>query len=231
MFMSRPTKSTIIDITSINEKIYNLIKQRIINYEYPPGHKITVKELQDELGVSNSPIKDALFRLVGEELVEISSRRGTFVKDVTAQDVIEIDQTRTIIETGSVELLVKKITNQEIENLEKLYQATLMEGEEFDYTTFMERDNRFHLAIVEITGNQRLVNIFKRLNGHMQVVRFRYPRKPKKKLPWTDNDHQEILNAIKARDADRVRRCLIEHRMKTKSAFLDEWFGGNNGSH
>jgi len=230
MFMSTPNKSTIIDITSINEKIYNLIKQRIINYEFPPGHKITVKKLQDELGVSNSPIKDALFRLVGEELVEITSRRGTFVKDVTVQDVIEIDETRTIIETGAVELSVKKITDQEIENLEKLYQATLMEGEEFDYKIFMERDNSFHLAIVEMAGNQRLVNIFKRLNGHMQVVRFRYARKPKKKLSWTDSDHKEILNAIKARDTDRIRRCIIEHRMKTKTAFLDE-FGGGNGSH
>ncbi len=229
--MSKPNKSTIIDITSINEKIYNLIKQRIINYEYPPGHKITVKELQDELGVSNSPIKDALFRLVGEELVEISSRRGSFVKDVTDRDVIEIDQTRTIIETGAVELSVKKITDQEIENFEKLYQATLMELEEFDYKAFMERDNQFHLAIVEMTCNQRLVNIFKRLNGHMQIVRFRYRKKPKKRLPWTDSDHQEILNTIKARDPDRVKRCLIEHRMKTKSAFLEEGFDGDNGSH
>ena len=229
--MPNPNKSTIIDITSINEKIYNLIKQRIINYEYAPGHKITVKKLQDELGVSNSPIKDALFRLVGEELVEISSRRGIFVKDVTARDVIEIDETRTIIETGSVELWVKKITDQDIEDFEKLYHETLMGDEEFGYQTFMERDNRFHLAIVEMTGNQRLVNIFKRLNGHMQIVRFRYDRKPKKKLPWTDSDHQEILNAIKARDPDRLRKCLIEHRMKTKSAFLDEGFGGDNGSH
>ena len=95
----------------------------------------------------------------------------------------------------------------------------------------MEIDNRFHLAIVEMTGNQRLVNIYKRLNGHMQIVRFRYRKKQKTRLPWTDSDHLEILNAIKARDTDRVKRCLIEQRMKTKSAFLEEGFDGDNRSH
>lgn len=80
---------TTIDITNINEKIYNLIKTRITHLEYPPGYQINIKKLQDELGVSSSPIKDALFRLVGEELLEINPRKGTFVKDVLEKDILE----------------------------------------------------------------------------------------------------------------------------------------------
>jgi DNA-binding GntR family transcriptional regulator len=76
-------QNPIIDITNINEKVYDLIKKRIVDLEYPPGSKINIRQLQEELNVSNSPIKDALFRLAGEGMVDIDSRRGTsYIADV-----------------------------------------------------------------------------------------------------------------------------------------------------
>ena len=75
------TRSTI-DTTNINEKVYTLLKQRIIFREYPPGHKLNIRELQNELGVSNSPIKHALFKLAGEDFIEIlPSDADAFVRN------------------------------------------------------------------------------------------------------------------------------------------------------
>ena len=94
--------SPLIDVTNINEKVYLLIKQNIIKFVYPPGHNLNITELKETLGVSPTPIKDALFKLAGEGLVVIYPRRGTYVKDITAEDIHEIIQTRLILETAVI---------------------------------------------------------------------------------------------------------------------------------
>jgi DNA-binding GntR family transcriptional regulator len=213
-------KEPILDITNINEKVYGLIRKRIIHLEYPPGYQINVRKLQDELHVSNSPIKDALFRLAGEGMVEITSRRGTFVKEVTERDIYEIAEVRRILETGAIDLIAGRITEEEIEELEALYKETLIGKSEFDYDLYMEKDKDFHLGIMGLTGNQRLLDIYRQMNAHLQIVRFRYARQAKKKLPWTDRDHENILKALKERDGERAKRAMEEHLLRARDTFL-----------
>lgn len=215
-------KHTVIDITNINEKIYELIKKRITHLEYPPGYQITIRALQNELGVSNSPIKDALFRLAGEGLVEITSRKGTYVIDITERDIYEIEAVRAIIEMGAVELVARTITDEQLKRLEELYKETLIPSDAFEYSIFMEKDNRFHLEILKLTHNQRLVDIYKRLNPHLQIVRFQFARNRTQPLPWTHQDHREILEALRQRDPDKAKDAIRRHREKARDAFLDK---------
>lgn len=210
-----------IDITNINEKIYNLIKERIIHFEYPPGFQITIRKLQDELGVSNSPIKDALFRLAGEGLVEITSRKGTFVKDISEKDLYEIEQVRAIIETGAADLIARTITDKQLDRLEALYRETLIPDDDFEYSKFMEKDSRFHLEIIKMACNQRLLDVYKQLNAHVHITRFQYARNRKKPLPWTHQDHHDILKAFKLRDHRKVKQAIQDHRVKARDAFLE----------
>ena len=210
-----------IDITNINEKIYNLIKERITHYEYPPGFQINIRKLQAELGVSNSPIKDALFRLAGEGLVEITSRRGTFVKDISKKELYEIEEFRTILEIGAVDIIAKTITNKQLSRLESLYKETLVPEDDFDYANFMEKDSRFHLEIIKMTNNLRLVDVYKQLNAHVHITRFQYARNRKKPLPWTHKDHQNILTALKLKDPEKAKKAIQSHRVRARDAFLE----------
>ncbi len=213
-------REPVIDITNLNEKVYELIKSRIITLKSPPGCQINVRKLQDELGVSNSPIKSALFRLAGEGMVEISSRRGAFVKDITERDMYEVEEARIVLEIGAVEIIAEKITDDQLERLERLFKDTLFDDEEHDYKLFMEKDNLFHLEIIKLTDNQRLLDMYKRLNAHMQIVRFRFTRGRSKRLPWTDQDHRNILDALKSRDATKAKTFIKEHRLKARETFL-----------
>lgn len=214
-------KKAPIDITNINEKIYNLIKERITHVEYPPGFQINIRKLQVELGVSNSPIKDALFRLAGEGLVEITSRKGTFVKDISEKDLYEIEVFRTILEIGAVDLIAKTITDKQLSRLKDLYKETLIPEEEFEYANFMEKDNRFHFEIIKMTNNQRLVDVYKQLNAHVHITRFQYARNRKKPLPGTHEDHRHILMALKRKDPERAKKAIQSHRVKARDAFLE----------
>lgn len=212
----------LIDTTNINEKVYQLLRERIIYRKYPPGYKLTIRELQDTFGVSNSPIKDALFRLAGEGFLEITSRKGTFVKNVTLQDVLEIEQTRIIIETGAVEIVVQNITDEKLANLETLYERTLMRGIKFDYIAFMERDFEFHKEIIKTTYNNKLIQIYNQLNAHLQIARYRVAHNIKKRLPWTNSDHRAILKALRLKDPQRAKKAITEHRVKARNVFMEK---------
>jgi len=213
-------ETSIIDVTNINEKVYDLLKRRIIDLEYPPGYRINVRDLQKELGVSNSPIKDALFRLAGEGMVDISSRKGTYVRDINEDDIREIDEVRIVLEMGAVEMIAPRITEEQLTVLEILYKETLFKGADFNYKKFMEKDLRFHQEIINLTNNRRLAEIYNRLNAHMQIVRFQSARRRKAPLPWTNKDHRSILKALKERDPEKAKRLIKEHRVKARDAFL-----------
>jgi DNA-binding GntR family transcriptional regulator len=214
------SKTGIIDITNINEKVYELIKARIIRRDYPPGHQISIRKLQDELGVSNSPIINALFRLSGEGLVEITSRKGTYVKDITERDIYEIEELRIILECGAVDTVARKITDEQVDLLERRYAETLIPERSFDYTTFMEKDSLFHLEIIKLANNQRLIETYKRLNAHIQIARFEFAKQRKKPLPWTHRDHLGIIDALKQRDPEKAKQAIVSHRVKARDAFL-----------
>jgi DNA-binding GntR family transcriptional regulator len=213
-------KKPLIDITNINEKVYELIKSRIICRDYPPGFQINIRKLQDELGVSNSPIINSLFRLSGEGLVEITSRKGTYVKDITEKDIHEIEEFRIILECGAVDIIAGRITDEQLEMLERRYKETLIPERSFDYTKFMQKDSLFHLEIMKLADNQRLIDTYKRLNAHIQIARFEFVKQRKKPLPWTHRDHLEIISALKQRDPEKAKQAIVNHRVKARDAFL-----------
>lgn len=212
----------IIDTTNINERVYDFLKESIVEMKYPPGHRINIQELKNELGVSQTPIKDALFRLVGEGMVEISSRRGTYVKDITDQDICEAAEARIIIETGAVEIIAQRITDEQLLELEQLYKNTLFETSEFDYYEFMKRDSEFHLGIIKLVNNSRVLQMYEQLNSHMQIVRFRAAKYNANPLSWTQQDHLDILKSLKKRDTEKAKEAIRQHCFKARDALINE---------
>lgn len=207
---------------NINKKIYHLLKERIIHLTYPPGYRINSRQLKKELNVSQTPLKDALMRLSGEGLIEICSRSGTYVRNITAKDIREIADTRIILESGAIDTVARQITDEQLEKLRFLYKATLLDEDEFDYTQFMIRDNEFHLFIMKLANNDILYDIYNKLNAHMQIVRFKYSNRNSKKLAWTDRDHEDILNALEMRDPDRAKAAMRRHLTTARDAFLKQ---------
>jgi DNA-binding GntR family transcriptional regulator len=204
---------TTIDITNINEKIYNLVKARIISFEYPPGYQINIKKIQDELGISSSPIKDAIFRLVGEELLEINPRRGTFVKDVTEKDILENEQFRTILEVGAVDIIAETITNKQISLLERRHRELAKQN---TFGTFMEKDQQFHLDIIVMTKNQKLITAYSNLNSHQKIIRFKFSRYQPRPFALTIQDHFKILDALRNRDSEKAKQAIRNHRINAR---------------
>jgi GntR family transcriptional regulator, rspAB operon transcriptional repressor len=217
--------SQLIDVTNINEKVYQLIKQNIIKFIYPPGHNLNINELKDALGVSPTPIKDALFKLAGEGLVVIYPRKGTYVKDVTGEDIHEIIQTRLILETAVVADIANRISDEQLQILEGFYQKGLSikvdQDNIDDYKAFMESDSQFHLSFFLFWGNKRVTEIYRNLNAHMQIARYRLMHHTRSKNPWTDQEHREILTALQERNTARAQEAVRRHLVRLEKACLE----------
>ena len=212
--MAAEEQTTLIDVSNINEKVYNFIKSNITNYNYPPGYNLNLNQLSELLGVSPTPIKDALFRLAGEGLVEIARRKGTYVKDVTLEDIHEILQIRIILETAAVEAITASLTDEQIGRFEELFRQMISfragESDPASYKAYMERDSEFHLLFFQIMGNQRLLNIYRNLNAHIQIVRFRLLDRRGKHVT-TDREHSEILESLRERNPAKAKEAVRRH--------------------
>lgn len=201
-----------IDVTNINEKVYNFIKQNIINYDYPPGYAININKLSTTLGVSQTPIKDAIARLAGEGLVEIAPRKGTNVKNITAVEMHELMKVRLILETAVIEEIAPIITDVQLQSIESIYQKSLnLELNAESYKLYMDLNSEFHLSFFHVMGNGRLTAIYKNLNAHAHVARFRTSHHAKGKLPTTDQEHAKILAALREHDPVKAKKAIQDH--------------------
>ena len=209
-----------IDVTNINEKVYNYIKENIINSNFPSGYKINFKQLIEDLGVSQTPIKDALFRLAGEGLIDIQARTGTYVRSITETDIHEIIQARVFLETSAVGEIISIITDQDLQTLREIYKKSvslsLKPNDTESYKMFMEYDSQFHFCFFRILGNKNLFNMYRNLNAHMQIVRFRLINHTQGILPRTNELHRAILDALYERNAEKAKQAIIDHMVQLK---------------
>ena len=205
---------------SLPYQAYLEIKRRILDNELSPNVIMLEKELADLLGMSRTPVREALIRLSNEGLVEVRPRHGMRVLPLSAEDMIEIYQILTALETQAVEMVAKKgLDNEEL----KLLNNTVDEMDEALATDDLERwsqaDERFHMQLVEFSGNKRLVNI---VNNHFdqsyRARRFTLHLRPK---PLNSNsDHRCIVSAIEERDPKKAAECHREHREKSAETLM-----------
>lgn len=207
----------------LTEQTYAILKERILTRQLEPGEKIAVPEIAHALGVSRTPVTDALKRLAGEGLVEIVPRRGTFVTELTARDVDELFSIRMIIELHAAECILQ---DGKVDQLLADIEAPLLgmeqaieNGDYRDYEAFIINDRDLHLALVRLAGNQHLMRIYTGLNVHMRVARAHYLNNVED-ARQAQREHEAIFEAFRAGDAEEVRRALAAHICNVKRGIL-----------
>ena len=206
------------DTTSISQKTYELLKERILDSFYQPGDRIELAKLCEELGISQTPIKDALFRLDGEGLIEVLPRKGVYVKQISKKEINEIFDARIMIETGVLETVIKKVSNRQLKELHRLFAKSLNSNGEMSYKEFMKISYEFHSFIVNVTDNNTIIEIYKRLNVHMKFLLYQVQRGVEERLPLSNNWHHEILKSLQERNLEKARIAIRDHLLMTKES-------------
>jgi DNA-binding GntR family transcriptional regulator len=187
----------------------DIIRSRILGGDYAPGQRLSEPELSSSLGISRSPLREALRLLANEGLVKVVSGRGVSVADFTEPEVRELIEIREALDVLAVRLAAKRATPHQIavlrENLEGLTSALRTHGRQT-----LEWPSDFHLCIYEVAGNQRLREHGLAVHTQLRLVRFRSGA-AEDRMEQAHEEHLALLAAISDHDPDTAALRMHEH--------------------
>ena len=194
---------------------YLEIKRRILDNELPPNIIILEKELADLLKMSRTPVREALIRLSNEGLVEVRPRHGMRVLPLSAEDMLEIYQILTALESQAAEIVAGKgLTEEQIKQLIDTVDEMDAALEANDLLKWSESDELFHMKLVEFSENQRLIDVVNMYFDQSHRARcFTLHLRPKPIN--SNNDHRDVVAAIVAKDSKKAARVHRKHREKS----------------
>jgi DNA-binding GntR family transcriptional regulator len=216
------TKTTLLQATSgagRRGSAYEQIKQAILAGALRPLERITEDELAKRLGLSRTPIREAFSVLAAEGLIVIIPKRGSFVAQLSLDDIMEIYQIRIPLECMAARVAAQTLTEAELAMLDHLVETELaLEGKRTAQES-LAQSREFHAIINGCTRNQRLLALLSELQGQVHRARAIWP--------WTVNligdtwkEHALLLAAFRARDTDGAERLTREHLENARASTL-----------
>jgi DNA-binding GntR family transcriptional regulator len=203
---------------SLGQRVYQSLKHAILTLGFRPGDSIRKPEICDRLGVSRSPVADAVAKLASDGLVDVIPQAGTFVTRLSMTDIREGAFIREAIEVAAAELVAERITEDQLRDLRrslKLQEALVADG---DRQGFMLLDGQFHEMMLSFTGFPRLPQVAQ--TAWLSVHRARQLILPVEgRLSATLDEHRAILAAFEERDPDSAR-FAVQHHLRQLLTYL-----------
>jgi len=209
----------------LRDIVFEGLREAIITQALKPGERLMESELAAELGVSRTPIREAIHKLELEGFVYVLPRKGAFVAEISLKDIQEIYEIRTILEGLASSLAAVRATSEEIEEMERclLRESNLLESEDINAT--VAEDVNLHNAIYRAARNERLVNTLNILREQiyrMRVASTALPGRKKKSLEM----HRKIVEAISERKPDLARELAEKHMRFAQEAMIEHYKRG-----
>jgi len=194
----------------LNQKTYRILKQAIVRGDLEPNSKLALNEIARSLGISNTPVREAINKLSSEGFVKIIPNKGIIVKEVNIDDLQEILHIRTFLDGLIAKLAAKKITDKGIVNMMKIINKMEYCVKEDDRLAYNDLDIKFHNFLLNITENNKLKEIYNNLIVHAHRFRIR-TLKISGRMGKSLKEHKEIALKIKERNPDEANRVSQEH--------------------
>lgn len=195
--------------TTARARVYANLRDAIVRAELAPGRQLSENELAASLGVSRTPIREALVRLRDERLVEIVPQLGTFVTAISASAVADAQFIREALECAAVRVGAQRATAEDIEGLEQNLRAQDRACEAADHDAFYVLDDQFHQALCDLSGRQ-VWAITQRAKSHLNRIR-RLSIPIDTYLPEMIAEHREIVARLADNDPDGAEAALRHH--------------------
>jgi len=204
----------------LRELVLEAIREAIITGTLKPGERLMELQLAEELGVSRTPVREAIRKLELEGFIVMVPRKGAYVADLTFKDIADVFEIRAALEGLAAGLAAERITDDELENMERLLVEKAEAIAEKDIEKLVAADTKFHDALYRASRNQRLSNIISNLRE--QIQRFRttslsYPGRSRRSL----EEHRSIVEAIQSRDVQSARQAAQEHIENAENSMIE----------
>lgn len=196
----------------LREVVFLTLRKKILKGELQPGERLMEISLANSLGVSRTPIREAIRMLEHEGLVVMRARRGAQVAKITIQELNDVLEVRKSLEVLAIRKACERMTTEDVGELRAaaVRFKTLAGSNQADLTELAEADVAFHDVIYEGTKNRRLIQILANLREQMYRFRIEYLKEAALRADLV-NEHEAILMAVEERDSERAVRLISEH--------------------
>ena len=211
---------TMDEFLPLRDVVFNTLRQAILTGELKPGERLMEIHLANKLGVSRTPIREAIRKLELEGLVTMIPRRGAEVAQITEKSMNDVLEVRRAMDALCVELACDRITTEELQELKKACDNFEAAVKTKDVKQIAQADVALHDIIVEATGNQRLIQLVNNLSEQMYRYRMEY-LKDERTHKTLIEEHDAIRRALKKHDKVKAGAAIRVHIDNQKRSILE----------
>jgi DNA-binding GntR family transcriptional regulator len=220
-FMQDPTfkKTSDNDTAGLRRRVFAIIEEAVLNGNYAPGESLTESRLAGELGVSRTPIREALTQLEHEGLVQLVPNKGAVVTGISQKDIQDIYAIRMMIEGLAARWAAENIGDEELRELQEAIDLEEFYTSKGDIGKLMSLDSNFHQILYRASKSRPLQYMLHTFHHYIQRARSQSIAAPGR-AQLALEEHKAILQAIRERDGDRAERITVEHIRKASMNLL-----------
>ena len=205
---------------SLTEMVAEEVRSRIIDGRIGLGAALSENGLAAELGISKTPVREALLQLKQEGLVQVQPQRGTYVFRLEADQVVMLSEVRDVLEVAAAQSALTRNAAALAERMAAIYAKMREAYDADDRVAYRKLDGDYHETLIELCGNDYIRNAYRQISFCIAALRSRLSNEAQlNKLSIAD--HREMLRLVKARDAPALKKLLRAHIEQTKRSYLD----------
>lgn len=204
---------------TLNHNIYEVVRRMIGIEPLVPGARIDEQAIAARLGVSRTPLRDAITRLASEGLIEQRPYRGSFVRELSARQIDDLYETRQVLEGLAARRAVVHATDDELAELAGILEETRQALDDHDLEGYAAADERFHSMVAQLSRNESLIQSLERLRAQVQLVRVAANQDPAL-AERTAQERPRILAALRNRDPVAAATLMEEHIHGVRTSIL-----------
>jgi DNA-binding GntR family transcriptional regulator len=206
---------------SLANKAFSELRKKILSNQLTPNTRLKEAEWAEKMGVSRMAVREALTRLLGEDLVVLGKKGGYFVKPLLASDVHQIRELREVLELGAIRLAFRKMTTEQLDNLERICDDFSLMVKNGYFHGALEADIKFHETLIEYSENEKLLRVYNYSHiplFHQKVGKIQSGLND---YEQTDQEHRRLVKALRDKDLPLAEKILIEHFARGEAVVLD----------
>ena len=203
----------------LRDVVFQTLRQAILREDLAPGERLMEIPLANKLGVSRTPLREAIRMLEQEGLVVMTPRRGAQVAGISEKSLRDVLEVRKSLEKLAVELACERMTEEDMKEMDRAEEAFGAAVHEGDALRIAETDEQFHDVIYNSTGNTKLVQLLNNLREQMYRYRLEHIKDEKSRLSLLE-EHQRMMAALRNRDVELAKKAAGEHIVNQENNVL-----------
>lgn len=190
------------------DRVYIEIRRMAMDFRFLPGERLNEAVLAKELGVSRTPLREALNRLSAEGFLTFSANNGFFRKTIDVKEIFDLYEFRMYLERAAVRLAVDRATSEQIDEIEQFAIASAQVDPKRTVDDLVALDEKFHELLVGLSGNEQMLEALRNINARIQFVRWMDMTERRSE---TQHQHLVIIAALRERNVEAAEQSIRDH--------------------